>query len=66
MEIIFDFNFKLNKSQVFKTLKSYGELLEENKMAVRLLTTVYETTELVGMLIIEENGNRHNTHFLPV
>ena len=60
MEVVLDFDFKLNKSQVFRTLKSYGELLEENEIEGLynlLLPTVYETAEPVGIFSIEKNDS---------
>ncbi len=60
MEVTLNFDFKLNRSQVFQALKSYGEILEEREIKSLynlLLPTVYETAEPVGVFSIEKNDN---------
>jgi hypothetical protein len=64
MEVILDFDFKLNRTQVFQTLKSYGEILGEEEIKSLynlLLPAVYEAAEPVGVFSIEKKDN--NFHY---
>lgn len=64
MEVILDFDFKLNKAQIFQTLKSYGEILGEEEIKSLyslLLPTVYEAAEPSGVFSIEKKDN--NFHY---
>lgn len=63
MEVILDFDFKLNKAQVIQTIKSYGKILTDEEMEGlynKLLPIVYETIEPVGIFDIQKREENFN------
>lgn len=57
MEVVLDFNFKLNKNLVSSTLKSYFETITDEEiinMYEKLLPMLYESVEPVGIFKIDK------------
>ncbi len=59
MEVILDFDFKLDKNQVTNTLKSYGENVTDEEIASlydKLLPDLYECVQPAAIFSIEEKS----------
>ncbi|WP_406540960.1 hypothetical protein ACI7YW_04385 [Clostridium ljungdahlii] len=57
MDVILDFDFKLNKDQVIQTLKSYGSIIKNEEMEglyEKLLPILYENIEPTGIFEIQK------------
>ncbi|AZV55844.1 5-methyltetrahydrofolate--homocysteine methyltransferase [Clostridium sp. AWRP] len=63
MDVILDFDFKLNKDQVMQTLKSYGSIIKNEEMEglyEKLLPILYENIEPTGIFEIEKKEDNFN------
>lgn len=63
MEVLLDFEFKLDKKQVIDTLKSYCEILTDEEIGALydlLLPNLYECVQPTGIFTIEEKEKVFN------
>ncbi|WP_411679899.1 5-methyltetrahydrofolate--homocysteine methyltransferase [Clostridium thailandense] len=60
MEVILEFDFKLDKQQVINTLKSYCEIIADDEIGTlydKLLPVLYERVQPAGMFSIGEKAD---------